>query len=131
MKYSHTIFYVENVQETLEFYQNALGFDIKFTTPEKDYGEINSGETTLGFANFELADFNLPKGYQKMNKEESPIGIEIAFTSDHIEADLKRAQEAGAEIYQELTDKPWGQKVAYIRDNNGFLIEIGTPMVEE
>ena len=28
----------------------------------------------------------------------------------------------------EPATKPWGQTVAYLRDNSGFLVEICTPM---
>ena len=50
MKYGYTIFYVDNVKETIEFYQKAFGFQQKFITPEDDYGELLSGETTIAFA---------------------------------------------------------------------------------
>ena len=30
MKYGYTIIYVSSVEETLEFYKKAFGFDIKF-----------------------------------------------------------------------------------------------------
>jgi uncharacterized glyoxalase superfamily protein PhnB len=41
---------------------------------------------------------------------------------------LERAVKAGATVYVEPVDKPWGQTVAYVRDPNGFLIEIATPV---
>ena len=50
MKYGYTIVYVENVKETIEFYKKSFGFQQKFITPENDYGELLSGETTIAFA---------------------------------------------------------------------------------
>ncbi len=52
----------------------------------------------------------------------------MVFVTGKIEADFKKAIEMGAIEFESLTDKPWGQKVGYLRDNNGFLIEICTPM---
>ena len=42
-----TILYVEDVNRTITFYEQALGFERKLITPEGDYGEIKSGETTI------------------------------------------------------------------------------------
>ena len=50
MKFAYTILYVSNVQESLNFYERAFGFEIKFVSPQGDYGELISGETTLSFA---------------------------------------------------------------------------------
>ena len=47
MIYGYTIFYVEDVEKTIQFYKKAFGFQQKFITPEKDYGELISGETTI------------------------------------------------------------------------------------
>ena len=52
----------------------------------------------------------------------------MVFVTGKIEADFKKANEMGAIEFEPLTDKSWGQKVGYLRDNNGFLIEICTPM---
>ena len=35
---------------------------------------------------------------------------------------------AGAVVVKEPQKKPWGQLVGYVRDNNGFLVEICAPM---
>lgn len=131
MKYGYTIIYVENVKETVEFYQKAFGFQQKFLTPENDYGELISGETTISFASIQLGQSNFKNGFRKTNETEKPFGVEMAFVTENIEADFKKAIEMGAVEFEPLTEKPWGQKVGYVRDNNGFLIEICTPIKTE
>ncbi len=128
MKYGYTIIYVENVKETIEFYQKAFGFQQKFITPENDYGELISGETTIAFASIELGNSNFKNGFIRTDKTEKPFGVEMAFVTENIESDFKKAVEMGATEFEPLTKKPWGQKVGYVRDNNGFLIEICTPI---
>ena len=128
MKYTYTIIYVENVPETIEFYKNAFGFEQKFVTSENDYGELISGETTIAFASIKLGNSNFKQGFEKIDKSKKPLGVEIAFTTENIEADFKKAIDAGATEFEPLVEKPWGQKVGYVLDNNGFLIEICTPM---
>ena len=131
MKYAYTILYVENVAETIEFYEKAFGFNRNFLTPENDYGELISGETTIAFASIELGNSNFKSGFEKISKSEKPFGVELAFTTENIEKDFQNAINFGATEFEHITEKPWGQKVGYLIDNNGFLIEICTPMKKE
>tara|TARA_R110002049_G_scaffold260502_2_gene436417 strand:- start:2698 stop:3096 length:399 start_codon:yes stop_codon:yes gene_type:complete len=128
MKFAYTIIYVENVTKTIEFYENAFGFSRKFITPENDYGELATGETSISFASIQLGKSNFSKGFEPIAASNKPMGIELAFTTENIEKDFHQAIDAGATEYVPITEKPWGQKVGYLRDINGFLIEICTPM---
>ena len=128
MKYAYTILYVENVSDTVQFYKNAFGFTEKFITPEKDYAELLSGETTIAFASHTLARSNFNQGFSKMNVHTPPPAIELAFTSENIDQDFEDALKNGAIEFEPIIEKPWGQKVGYVRDLNGFIIEICTPM---
>lgn len=73
MKYAYTILYVENVAETIEFYKSAFGFEQKFVTPENDYGELISGETTIAFASIELGNSNFKQGFEKVHISKKAI----------------------------------------------------------
>jgi len=128
MKYGYTIFYVDSVKETIEFYENAFGFMRKFITPENDYGELLTGETTIAFASMKLGNSNFTKSYEPIMNNLKPMGFEMAFVTENIEEDFSKAIQAGATEYEEVKEKPWGQKVGYLRDNNGLLIEICTPV---
>jgi uncharacterized glyoxalase superfamily protein PhnB len=57
-----------------------------------------------------------------------PFGIEIGFTTDDVEGVIKEAVAAGAMLIEEPKTKPWGQVVAYVRDLDGFLVEICSEM---
>lgn len=128
MKYGYTIFYVDDVERTIQFYEKAFGFNRKFVTPENDYGELLSGETTIAFASVGLGQANFKKGFEKIENREQPIGMEMAFVTEDIEQDFQKAIAAGAIEFEKITEKPWGQKVGYLRDHNGILIEICTPI---
>mgnify|MGYP005822121249 CR=1 FL=1 len=128
MKYAYTILYVKSVLETIEFYEKAFGFSRKFITPKNDYGELISGETTIAFASRELGNSNFKNGFVSISPSKKPFGAELAFTTENIETDFQNAINWGATEFEPLTEKPWGQKVGYVRDNNGFLIEICTPI---
>ena len=128
IKFAYTILYVQDVTKAISFYENAFGFTRKFVTTENDYGELLVGETTLSFASITLAESNLSKGFIKSSLHEKPFGIEIGFTTQNVAATVAQAINAGATIAENPITKPWGQIVAYLRDLDGFLIEICTPM---
>ena len=129
IKFAYTILYVEDVVETINFYEQAFGFTKKFITPDNSYGEVISGETTLSFASKTLALSNLKDGFAESSLDEKPFGIEIGFTTNDVQATINKAIEAGAKLYAAPKEKPWGQVVGYVRDLDGFLIEICTPVI--
>ncbi|MEO1435592.1 MAG: VOC family protein [Bacteroidota bacterium] len=128
IQFAYTILYVKDVPASLAFYKNALGFQEKFSTPEMDYGELVSGQTTIAFANLELGRSNFKKGFQVSGLNASPFGIELAFTTVDVEHVMENAINHGAELLEAAVTKPWGQTVGYLRDPNGFILEICTPM---
>lgn len=123
--YGYTILYVENVEATLAFYVKAFGFAQKFITPEKDYGELETGGTTLAFASYTVAEYN-GISIEKRDAKSMFSPFEITFVTDDIESAWKQAVEAGAMVVKEPAQKPWGQTVGYLRDMNGFLVEVCT-----
>ena len=128
IKFAYTILYVKDVENTITFYEKAFGFSRKFISPDNNYGELLVGETTLSFASITLANSNLKDGFTESNLSNKPFGIEIGFTTDNVEETLNSVECAGGTILENPKTKPWGQKVAYVRDLDGFLIEICTPM---
>jgi lactoylglutathione lyase len=126
VKFGYTILYVEDVEKSIAFYENAFGFSRKFITPENDYGELLTGETTISFASKKLAAQNLKDGFIESNPEDKPFAIELGFITDNVGELVQKATSFGAILVKEPTQKPWGQIVAYVRDLDGFLIEICT-----
>jgi len=123
MKLKYIIFYVENVTETIHFYNEAFGFTTKFVHDGKDYGELNTGDTILAFSSLQLmADLGKNPGKPTAS---NPV-FEIAIETDDVESKINQAVSAGATLVQAPEQKPWGQTTAYVSDKNGFLIEICT-----
>ena len=128
MKYGYTIIYVSSVEETLEFYKKAFGFEIKFIHESKAYGELETGETTLAFASHEMGDMNLGGKYSKANINDKPFGIELAFVTEDVPAAFEKAVASGAVPFKEPEEKPWGQVVGYVRAVDGSIIELCSPI---
>ncbi len=128
IKYSYTILYVTDVEKSIRFYEEAFGFQRKFITPEADYGELITGDTTLSFITKVLGNANLKNGFVESRLSEKPFGIELGFATPDVEAVIKQVILAGGTLLEEPKQKPWSQTIAYVRDLDGFLIEICTPM---
>jgi lactoylglutathione lyase len=128
IKLSYAILYVKDVTKTIKFYEKAFGLQKKFIAPGNEYGEMSTGETTLSFAKITLAKSNLKKGFIESSLKKKPFGIEIGFTTDDVEKTVAVAVKGGAKVVEKPKTKPWGQVVAYLRDPDGFLIEVCTPM---
>jgi lactoylglutathione lyase len=128
VKFAYTILYVQDVTKAIEFYEKAFGFSRKFVTPENDYAELLVGETALSFVSIALANSNLKDGFIESSLTNKPFAIEIGFTTENVEETIDKAITAGATIVEYPKTKPWGQVVAYVRDLDGFLIEICTIM---
>jgi lactoylglutathione lyase len=125
MKFKYTILYVEDVEETIDFFCRAFGCKQKMMHESGDYGELETGATTLSFSSLELMT-NLGKSPARAAPDNPTF--EIAFETDDVPAGVTRALEAGARLIQKPEEMPWGQTTAYVSDKNGYLIEICTPV---
>ena len=126
--FGYAIVYVPSVPETIAFYERAFGFSDSFIHDSKDYGELRTGATRLAFTAHQLAAQAVPFRYRKTSPDEPPLGAEFTLTTPEVDALYQRAVEAGARSLTSPHDMPWGQRVAYVADLNGFAIGLATPM---
>jgi len=128
MKFAYTILYIPDVDRSLSFYESAFGFKRRFLHESGTYGELETGGTTLSFAAETLAQTNIPGGFQPANVTHPPTASEVGFTTADVAAAYSCALSAGALAVAPPKTKSWGQVVAYVRDLDGHLIELCTPM---
>jgi lactoylglutathione lyase len=128
LRFGYTILYVEDVAASLDFYERAFGQSRSFVHESGQYGELGTGATVLAFASHELAALNLPGAYKSPEMDSIPTTFEICFVTDDVQAGFARAVEGGAEPVTPPQTKPWGQDVAYVRDLDGNLVEIASPV---
>lgn len=126
MKFGYTLFYVDDVSSTMDFYARAFGLAKGFIH-ENQYGEMVSGDTKIGFVNHQTAESHGFE-YSKSDLKQRPAAFEIGFVTKDVELAFKKAVSAGAIALSAPKTKPWGQVVSYVRDCNGFLVEICSPM---
>ena len=128
IKFGYTIVYVSDVNGAISFFEKAFGMTRKFITEESDYGELDTGETTLAFASHKLGSANFEGGYVNGSVSEKPLGTEIALVTSDVNAMHLTALEYGAKELKAPEQKPWGQVVSYVRCPSGILLELCTPV---
>jgi uncharacterized glyoxalase superfamily protein PhnB len=128
VKFGYTINYVRDVNVALSFFEKAFEMKRRFITEENDYGELDTGETTLAFASHELGNSNFNGGYISGSESDKPLGTEIALVTTDVEASHLVALKHGATELKSPEQKPWGQVVSYVRCPSGILLELCTPI---
>ena len=127
MKFGYTIIYVNDVKSTMDFYSKAFNLEKGFIHESLQYGEMITGDTKLAFASDSLGKSN-DIIYVENNIKNKSAGLEIAFMTNEVQDNYNHAINNGALSVKEPIKKPWGQLVAYVRDINGILIEICSPI---
>ncbi len=127
MKLGYVILYVENVEASITFYENAFSIKRKFIHESKEYGEMETGDTILSFADRSTSQ---PKGLEFLKNADTSKchPTEIAFITEDVPSAFEKAIRNGCKIISEPEQKPWSQLVSYVLDLNGFLVELSSPV---
>lgn len=119
--------YVKDVPRAVDFYERAFGLKRRVITPQQEYGEMQTGTTRLGFINALLVE-RLSRNSAFGDKGTVPSGSEIGLVTTDVAGLYARALAAGAEAVSAPVEKPWHQIVSYVRDPDGHLVEICSPL---
>lgn len=124
IRLGYVILYVADVQATVLFYEKAFGLTCRFVHESKTYAEMETGKTALAFADETI----LSHAFRKNRLKETSAGIEVSLVTKNVQQHFDRAIKAGAVEVLSPETKPWGQTVSYVKDNNGCLVEICSPI---
>jgi lactoylglutathione lyase len=127
-KLGWVIVYVDRPTEASEYYVRTFGLRAEFASPDGAYAQLDTGPTKLAFASYELGESNFAGGVRRPGAGEPPPNCEVTLVADDIDAVYAAALKAGCVSLAEPADKPHGQRVAWVRDPFGTLVELGTPM---
>ncbi|MXZ63353.1 MAG: VOC family protein [Chloroflexi bacterium] len=127
MQLRWAIVYVRDVEASVAFYERAFGVGLRFVAPGGEYAELETGDTALGLAANSMAATNFAEPIRENDPALPPAAFEIGFEVEDVAGAYAHAVEAGATPLAEPVEKPWGQTVAYVRDPDGILVELGSP----
>ena len=121
MELINQVIYVDNVEETLDFYFQAFGFGTHALSDDAEYGELATGDIKIAFANHPSAQAHFKQGYIRAHPKQPALGFELRFSCTNLSESYDKAVLAGAEplcppSYRET------QYYAYVRAIEGTLI---------
>jgi lactoylglutathione lyase len=126
----YAILWVKDVDKAAEFYESAFGLSVK---RKQDMGrfkwlEMKTGATTLAFAGETEIQGMFPDGFAGHDAAKRPIAAQISFVTKDVQGSFLKAVAAGATAITPPAKMPWGQTWAQLRDPNGVLISIASPL---
>ncbi len=122
------IVYVDSPPEASAFYEQTFGLTAQFASPDGSYAQLDTGPTKLAFAAYTLGESNFPGGVRHAGIDGQPANVEITLVAEDVDRAFETAIAAGCTALAQPEDKPHGQRVGWVRDPFGTLVELGTPM---
>ena len=122
------IAYVDEPAVASEFYERTFGLRSEFVAPGGSYAQMDTGATKLAFAAYSLGEQNFDGGVLRAPLEGRPPNVEITLVADDVDGAFERAIAAGCTALAAPQDKSHGQRVGYVRDPFGTLVELATPL---
>ncbi len=117
------VLYVRDIQQSLEFYKNAFGFE--------PGASLNDEDGNLGYADMQYKGEKLfmiiregsqmaPEGVSpKTRKTAAPMTLYVYC--DNIEDLAQQAKQNQATLLSEPEDAPWGDRTAIFKDQDDFV----------
>ncbi len=128
MQLGYTILYVDDVPATVAVWSLAFSLPVRFVADEGVYGELETGATTLSFAQREFGRGHFEDARTRASFDGPPAMFEIGLVTEDVDGAYALALEHGMDAVVAPVQKPWGQRVAWVRDGNGILVELASPM---
>jgi uncharacterized glyoxalase superfamily protein PhnB len=121
---------VNDLEDTLEYYQNILGFSIDWTWPNE--GKVDHASVSFGEGHTEEGEHDdLHAHIQLSQAEKIPVMNSgwLYFTlKDGIDELYQQMKERGADISSEIGNRPWGNREFDVKDNNGHIMRFAWPI---
>ncbi len=132
MKLTHVRLLVVNFEACFRFYRDVMGFEASWGDETSGYADFEVGEGTA------LALFGRQAMADVVGMGGTPLEAEcqdramLIFGVDDLEAAVARLKAKGATFVRDIEDHPdWGIRTAHLRDPEGTLIEINSPLPQE
>jgi lactoylglutathione lyase len=127
MTFASVVIYVpSDAKRILDFYVDAFGLTLRQYDATFDFGELETGNTSIAVASHGAARFMVGKLYRESG-DGFPQNVEIALFTDAVGPAFDRAVKAGCSALAAPRVMPWGQTVAYVRSIEGTLVGLLTP----
>lgn len=119
---------VNDVDESIAFYGDALGLTVRNDVPSGDYRWVTMGsdaqpglEIVLSVPHAGRSQADGDSLQELLTKGVLPM---LVFRSDDVDATFEAVRSSGAEVLQEPIDQPWGPRDCAFRDPSGNTVRV-------
>jgi len=116
----YVVIVVEDVGRALDFYTRVLGLELGHRSGP--FAQLSTGSTRVALYAREAMAATL--GFPIAPADPYAPGFELGFKVADVDAAYAELLARGARSATPPTDRPWGQRTAYVRDPDGHLIEL-------
>ncbi len=116
----YTVLVVEDLDRALAFYVDTMGLAVSHRA--EHYAQLVTGTTRLAFYTRAAMSETLGRALERPS-EDAP-SFELGFKVEDVDAAWNELVEQGAPAAAPPRDRPWGQRTAYVRDPDGYLVEL-------
>ena len=106
---------LDGVAKALEFYKAAFGAEVAAFNPPDDKGRTMHAHIYLNGSSIMMSDFYPEHGHPVV----PPQGFNLMIPTNNIDADYKRAIDAGCTPTQPPQDMFWGDRYGQLKDPFG------------
>ncbi|WP_246255489.1 VOC family protein [Cyclobacterium plantarum] len=111
----------DNLAESREFYTKLFDFHVDYDNDW--FVHLISKDKQLELGIIKRTSEMIPEGYQN-----NPKGFYLTFVVENTDQVFKLAIEEGLDILSEPTDTFYGQRRLLLKDPNGTLVDVSSPM---
>jgi PhnB protein len=114
----------DDAAAAIEYYQKAFGAKerVRMLAPD---GRVGHAELEVGDSLVMLSD-PFPQGTTRSPKELGGTSVSVFMYVEDVDAVVKKAVDAGAEVTMEVADQFWGDRFGSVKDPFGHSWSIAT-----
>jgi lactoylglutathione lyase len=117
----YVVLVVDDLDRSLDFYTGTLG--LRLGHRSGPFAQLDTGVTRLAL--FERTAMAATLGRDELAAPDPQApGFELGFKVEDADAAYAELTAQGVPAVVEPTDRPWGQRTAYLADPDGYLIEL-------
>lgn len=125
MKLTSLRIITKDIKQSVQFYEKAIGLTAQWFT--EDFAELSTGSITLAIGSTRTMKM-FSENLTESTGSKSSI---IEFLVTNVDDEYQRIKDITAEIIQEPTTMPWGNRSLLFCDPDGNLINFFTPVTPE
>lgn len=121
MKFDHGAFQVSDLDRSVQFYTEKLGFSVKRRTVSPEVGEAGA-IVSLNGVDIELIQ-DLKSAFTPLPEPRAPYCPHLCFSVDDLDAELSRLERGGVPVVFGPMEIPGEERWLYFADPDNNMLE--------